>query len=609
MELVYLWVEDYKNIKNQGFNFSPRFTCSYDKDTQVLTIDKKKEHVEDFFGKNINVTAIVGENGSGKSSVLEALYLMPNNEDKKIFYIYTFDGKIFYYQTNSGFFINSNNSIIQKYDTNISYLGLSFIPHITHKILTAKAKEARPSDTKNYKMEFIFKFIDVFKENNQVLKKIDEKFVFDKLKINIYRNQLISRDELKISRGLADASLNLPYEEYESFLSETYKKINKLLKNALYPSEGTDLSRRLILAQMKHSSGDLVLDIKISFMIQYMNNLVSLFSNIGNINTTNFDSVKNIFDDLSFENLFKKIKEFEAKINLHSIHLEDIQYNIQLVENWIQICEKNKDLFIQKNENYCLTLPLDNSLVGEILKFKKLFTINAEFNTFSLLDVDLLSYEDEINFFGLSSGEQKRLSLYIEIIDSYFFSESKILILDEPDTFLHPQWNKKFINDLLKALPSESKKHLILTSHSPFILSDIPKEHVIFLKDGKQDNPDIQQTFGANIHTLLSHGFFMDGGLMGEFAKEKINEVIEFHKKVEQQKEDEIKKEELKTKYEEKKKEFWHVQSIIGEDYLKQVIKNHLVEIEKILLGKDEAKKEEIVRLQKQIELLESKNA
>ncbi len=29
MELVYLWVEDYKNIKNQGFNFSPRFECEF----------------------------------------------------------------------------------------------------------------------------------------------------------------------------------------------------------------------------------------------------------------------------------------------------------------------------------------------------------------------------------------------------------------------------------------------------------------------------------------------------------------------------------------------------------------------------------------------------
>ena len=29
MELVYLWIEDYKNIKKQGFNFSPQFDCKY----------------------------------------------------------------------------------------------------------------------------------------------------------------------------------------------------------------------------------------------------------------------------------------------------------------------------------------------------------------------------------------------------------------------------------------------------------------------------------------------------------------------------------------------------------------------------------------------------
>lgn len=71
MELVYLWVEEYKNIKNQGFNFSPRFTCKYENGT--LTIDKKEPEPINIFPSNINVTAIVGENGSGKSNVFEAL--------------------------------------------------------------------------------------------------------------------------------------------------------------------------------------------------------------------------------------------------------------------------------------------------------------------------------------------------------------------------------------------------------------------------------------------------------------------------------------------------------------------------------------------------------
>ena len=35
MELVYLWIEDYKNIQKQGVNFSPRFTCGYDEDINV----------------------------------------------------------------------------------------------------------------------------------------------------------------------------------------------------------------------------------------------------------------------------------------------------------------------------------------------------------------------------------------------------------------------------------------------------------------------------------------------------------------------------------------------------------------------------------------------
>ena len=81
MELVYLWVEEYKNIHKQGFNFSPRFRCEYDEEKNELEIIDKDEtgefYPKNFFGDNINVTAIVGENGSGKSSLLE--YLNTNN--------------------------------------------------------------------------------------------------------------------------------------------------------------------------------------------------------------------------------------------------------------------------------------------------------------------------------------------------------------------------------------------------------------------------------------------------------------------------------------------------------------------------------------------------
>ncbi len=76
MELVYLWVDDYKNIKNQGFNFSPQFHCEYNKETNKLIINDDKDYIPNFFGKDINITAIVGKNGSGKSSIFEILSLL-----------------------------------------------------------------------------------------------------------------------------------------------------------------------------------------------------------------------------------------------------------------------------------------------------------------------------------------------------------------------------------------------------------------------------------------------------------------------------------------------------------------------------------------------------
>jgi len=90
MELVYLWVEEYKNIKKQGFNFSPRFNCRYDEEKKELSIDENDDYIENFFGKNINVTAIVGKNGSGKSNLLELLFVphknFPENEHKYIIF-------------------------------------------------------------------------------------------------------------------------------------------------------------------------------------------------------------------------------------------------------------------------------------------------------------------------------------------------------------------------------------------------------------------------------------------------------------------------------------------------------------------------------------------
>jgi hypothetical protein len=58
MELVYLWVEDYKNIQKQGFNFSPNFDVEFtpvyeDKklsEKSELKITPKENPLKNIFG-------------------------------------------------------------------------------------------------------------------------------------------------------------------------------------------------------------------------------------------------------------------------------------------------------------------------------------------------------------------------------------------------------------------------------------------------------------------------------------------------------------------------------------------------------------------------------
>ena len=128
-----------------------------------------------------------------------------------------------------------------------------------------------------------------------------------------------------------------------------------------------------------------------------------------------------------------------------------------------------------------------------------------------------------------SSKEQKNKYEYINII------------FDEIELYFHPEYQRRFVFELLERLDSLKKGthipkikgiNILFCTHSPFILSDIPKQNVLFLGDKKDF-----KTFGANITTLLSNSFFMEN-LIGEFAKNKINDVIRW---ITQDKEDILK--------------------------------------------------------------------
>ena len=134
----------------------------------------------------------------------------------------------------------------------------------------------------------------------------------------------------------------------------------------------------------------------------------------------------------------------------------------------------------------------------------------------------------------LSSGEKQMLNIigaviyHMHNIDSGNIYKTVNIILEEIELYFHPEYQRQFVNRLIRQikgehLPNLEAANILFVTHSPFILSDIPKGNVLFLRDGSPDTSMQENTFGANIHSLLKNGFFLPNLPMGEFAYNKIN--------------------------------------------------------------------------------------
>lgn len=447
MELVYLWIEDYKNIKNQGFNFSPRYKCGYE-NNELTIVDKEETHepyLKNFFGENINITAIVGENGSGKSSVLSSIL-----SHQRVF-IVIFEQELKVYTRNIS--IETNLPIMRLTSSmlrNIMYYSMD-------NINLAKSRSHLTT-------------IDLSNTNELITENY--------LKLQNIDSELFNFKPHYISYTFHDFWLDSSYEidaiEIEHIKLACDKDSDEII-SAVYALRG----------------------ISDEYLLYLFNR---------------FDSLEQIFEQLDITN------KLHPKDSYLVMEIEEVQKALEKCD--ISFEKKDRFELLQNNASTFIEI---ETLAG---KFGADYIDLFFYKMPDQLEFDFMA-KNKATYSSLSHGEKTIYSFLVHLVN--YTQKDFLFLLDEPDNTLHPDWQKKFLKELINiAIKLEKKVHFIMTSHSPFILSDLPKENVIFLKDGEQDNPDIQQTFGANIHTLLSHGFFMKDGLMGEFAKEKIQSVINF---------------------------------------------------------------------------------
>ena len=542
MELVYLWIKHYKNLDNFEVNLNPKYNVEFNKETYSVKISQKEYF--NIFGDNINIIAFAGMNGCGKSNLIDVLKKILDTSTQNeptgidIEYILILKSKkvkkFYYYLTNhSNIEKLSNNEQLKHYTKSVkSILLRQFSPvneseKITHKNTDVIISNYKKSYQNGYfyydkfnKIENFYPISNLYNydyKKNQLLLFRDNAY----LKFNAFQFTKFSKDELNISQRLRILN-NSRMAIVKSLVNKALEQNEKcnIIENAL--------SVRLIELTQKALS-------------QYRR------FNKQNYSKTMYGVSKQINNDCLSEQI-KFLHSMITKWSKDTRLTDEFQEFLSLANFYMENCSNNFQDIID-NINYVMynSHPINEYKGSSIIDYIQIDVQDVYVTKFlnSIIRFDFINKEQNYmdipySFNQLSSGEQRILRFLSDIITIFSAREINngkkptVVFLDEIDLSWHPDWQRNlilYLVDILKnILLANETVTFIISTHSPFILSDIPDKNIILMKrkdneDNDEDEDEDFKTFGTNIHTLLAKNFFMKSTI-GAFAEKKIKEVI-----------------------------------------------------------------------------------
>lgn len=548
----------------RGVLLCGKYTIEYEKNNNCLTISKNENYVNGFWGKNIcDCLAVVGENGAGKTRLMN--YIMEDIQGIKDSLLFEKDFIIIFERTSDR---NIENTLLayctKKYkDIKILLDGVPIFKEIlesnhTTKYLTGYqiAYFNNALSNRDYKARqrcrYDFSLGKMIKRHHDITCEMKYGGVEKDSFVTYYSNEAFriinflydyaNNDELKIdfrfpkiiSIGFAD-----DWEHKNYILNHDIWKKRGLTNQATEFGRAIDnitqifgrnwitcLIKNLIFNCFKHICIPAVTPYNIATEYQAFFSTCDFLRYSDQIVGNNiYKCILGLLDELE-----KKLSSFNKPI-----------YNeyISSVKRFVEWLEKNeKEIKQWENKAFLqIDIKIGRNTEAFINELRELY-MNVYFE-FPFLDFS----------FGVSEGEYCFLSIFSNLYSMVKHEEHNynvydyskldentkglLLIFDDADLAMHPRWQimyMKWITDFCKVLFTDIFVKIIVTTHSPIILSDFPAHSVLYLQrdeNGRRVFYNEQMTtFGSNIHSLFLNSFFLEKyGTMGAFAEKKINEV------------------------------------------------------------------------------------
>lgn len=569
---IYIKEHSYLTDKPLTLNFGGEYLYSFEEIGESLIISRKKneKYIPNFFNISKSyskielLSAIVGENGVGKSSILDIIRSVFSKSEgftyKEVVVLVENEGETRILYSNIPFKCYLEGKLLEeigKPNNNTSYQSIYYSPHFDLKYNSnydeldyydISLDEYIKQDLNNIKQNDIQDIHNElnFKNTLRIIEFVtsdtfQRKEILSVFEIPQYEYASLIFKEKKIRKDQNEKIdfRNTP-DKFRKIIEDILKKIDDNIEKVCYLSKNHDLHKVVV---MQHISKDVVLKTILSVIIDMLEERNTyleegILENEESLDIKKSDA-KSLFLFFIRNAYIKRMRNYKIfKDSLFEDFLNNIFNVIDSVSNESDISDFPYNSFEIKIkvENIKNLIELHREIVKNFIRYPNMISYK-NINQYEFITIDPLGR-------SMSSGEFSILNffskLYFFLQNSPFISLSKknyILLLDEADLGLHPMWKKRFIDIILKSVPyffegltPKPNLQIILTTHDPLTLSDIPKHNVIFLEKAEEGkcriSSEVQKTFGANITDLLADSFFIKDGLIGDFAKSKINEVI-----------------------------------------------------------------------------------
>lgn len=550
MKLIYCYIEHFRNIENQDVSLSDEFDCRY-RDSKIFIEKREKNPLMDYIYDNgfmSNLRIIVGKTGSGKTNFLQLIGMDWWNRKS------TADGDayllLYKMHNENDFFVeevglgNKTRAYCFTYNFDkheiLKYIPAAYDDHEDTYIINAFDRYAFASCLyDNVRQEQMF-------DNNQFIpRKITQ---YGKSSVSMecefLKEYLSHFSEKSIKRRVSfvigwknwqnkiqsDLDEKLIKREYWTYKDRAEEQRDKNFRNGQY-------NKPIEYDKKSTPKSRFIHDLMVDFAI-YLRKWAELveyefpekyYPYTGIVYDLGIEDPRELPDGKKM-GILKRIDWLCQYIDYHT---DEITSNRGLV--W-QIGSDIRDLFhlLGKMDDKYFTdtefsIPVMDIDVNGKTVMRDVFERMEQYrpDQIGVFTECLLPY----HWSYVSSGEYQYAKIW-GVLEEYGvrvkmmtqgqkYSEAiqpnLILLLDEPENYMHPEMCRTFIrnlNVLLSKRNPNTELQVLISTHSPFMLSDVMASQVIKMDYDENGKCVISESkkpyYAANIHSIMADGFFLE---------------------------------------------------------------------------------------------------